>query len=177
MIGRTVPWNASWSGEAGCELRPCRYAQGQIAVWQPHAPGVGRPLFAQPHFVRQRRSIAEMRCTVCGERTPADDRWWFGLGEVREDWWMTTESPVHRACAALASPACPHLRNLGVAPTPFPRGARAVAQMVGGEATERDFGVRLRGRAVVGHLKRAWRRDDTALIDALRLIQLSVGRA
>lgn len=77
-----VPWNASWSSEDRYEIRPCRWVGGKMALWSPHAPGVGKPIFAKPHMVRQRRSIAEMRCTVCGERTPLNDRWWFRLGRV-----------------------------------------------------------------------------------------------
>ncbi len=168
MIG-PAPWNASWTAEAPCELRPCRWAEGRLALWQPYAPGKGRPIFAQPHFVRQRRSVAEMRCTVCGERTEAGDRWWFGLGEARGGCWMTAEAPVHLACAHTALRLCPHLRALGRLPAPFPLGATVVAQMCGGAATERDFGVALHGRAVVGHLKLAWRQDDPRLIAAARL--------
>ncbi len=61
-----VPWNAGWSSEARYEVRPCRWVGGRLALWSPHTPGVGKPIFAKPHMVRQRRSIAEMRCTVCG---------------------------------------------------------------------------------------------------------------
>src|SRR5437870_2261512 len=97
-----VPWNAAWSGELRYEVRPCRWAGGNLALWSPHAPGDGKPVFAKPHMVRQRRSIAEMRCTVCGERTIAPDRWWFKLGSFAEGWFMTTEAPVHRTCAEFA---------------------------------------------------------------------------
>jgi len=56
-----APWNASWSGENRYEIRPCRYVGGNLAMWSPHLPGVGVPIFAKPHMVRQRKSIAEMR--------------------------------------------------------------------------------------------------------------------
>ena len=94
-----APWNAAWSGEERFEIRRCRFAENQLAVWQEHRPGSGKPQFAEPHIVRQRRSIAEWRCTVCGERTCQDDRWWFEHGQIHEGWFMTTEAPVHRACA------------------------------------------------------------------------------
>ena len=67
--------------------------------------------------------------------------------------------PVHRACADLALKVCPHLRTLGHGPMPFPPGARVVSAIVGGMATERDFGVNLAGRKIVGHLKLAWPYD------------------
>ena len=157
-IGVDVPWNAAWSGENRFEIRPCRWSEGRRALWQPHAPGSGRPIFAEPHMVRQRMSIARLLCTVCGVHTPAGDRLWFRLGDKRGDSFITTEAPVHLKCAALALEACPHLKRRGEAPTPFPDGYRIVAAMVGGEATERDFRVKLRrDETIVGHLKFAWR--------------------
>jgi hypothetical protein len=88
-------------------------------------------------MVRQRRSIAEMRCTVCGERTPLDDRWWFRLGHQREGWFMTTEAPVHRACADLALQHCPHLRSRCFDLEPMPSGYSILKAMVGGSVSER----------------------------------------
>jgi len=163
-IGLSVPWNASWTGEDAYEVRPCRCAGGLPAIWSPHRPGEGRPIFAKPHMVRQRRSIAEMRCTVCGERTPPDDRWWFRLGQPLEGWaWVTTEAPVHHRCAMLAREVCPHLRRLGEAPGRFPAHDAVLRAIVGGPATDRDFGLALNGRKVVGHLKLAWRRTPPSL--------------
>ena len=157
-----APWNASGSAEEAYEVRPCRWAGGKLAMWSPHRPGEGRPIFAKPHMVRQRRSIAEMRCTVCGERTGKGyyDRWWFGLGKsnVAGFAFVTTEAPVHRDCAKLAQRQCPHLRRLGVEPEPMPVWDAVLSAVIGGAATDRDFGVDLRGRKVIGHLKLAWRR-------------------
>jgi hypothetical protein len=154
----TVPWNASWSSEARYEIRPCRWVGGQLAVWSPHSPGVGRPIFAKPHMVRQRMSIAKMLCTVCGEPTVKGDRWWFALGENREGYFMTTEAPVHRRCADLALVKCPHLQRNECAQdlTPFPEGHTVLRAIVGGAVTDEDFGVKMNGRRVVGHLKLAW---------------------
>src|SRR5436309_2579418 len=115
-----VPWNAGWTGEETYELRPCRFAEGKLAMWQPHRPGIGRPIFAKPHFVRQRRSVAQLLCTVCGEHTPKGDRWWFGHGQFVDNSYMTTESPVHRICAELALKVCPHLRGRERDLMPFP---------------------------------------------------------
>lgn len=156
MNTTTVPWNASWSAELDYEIRPCRWAGGQLALWQPHRPGQGVPIFAKPHNVRQRQSIIKMLCTVCGRPTLASDRWWFGLGHFREGYFMTTESPVHHACAELAQTVCPHLRKLKPDLEPFPRGAVVLSSIIGGSATDRDFGVRIGGRKVIGHLKLAW---------------------
>lgn len=156
-----VPWNASWSEEDQYEIRPCRWVGGKLALWSPHKPGMGKPIFAKPHMVRQRRSIAEMRCTVCGEVTPARDRWWFGLGRPNVEGFafVTTEAPVHHDCAAVALRHCPHLRALGVTPERMPPADAVLSAIVGGPAVDRDFGLDLRGRKVIGALKLAWRRQ------------------
>lgn len=163
----SVPWNASWAGEARLEIRPCKYAGGELAVWQKTAQGVGRPIFTKPHFVRQRISIARYVCTVCGEHAPAEDRWWFALGAYRGEWFMTTEAPVHKKCAEHALQVCPHLKlkNAGENLSRFPVGARVIASIVGGEKFEKDFGLRLNGRTVVGALKFAWPRAHVRIIE------------
>jgi len=84
------------------ELRPCRFVGGALALHQRWAPSVGRPLFAKPHAVRQRRSVAKLLCTVCGKHTPAFDRFWFQHGEFRDGLFMTVEAPVHKKCGELA---------------------------------------------------------------------------
>lgn len=159
--GIPVPWNASWTGEASYGIRPCRWAEGMPAMWQPHHPLEGRPVFAKPHFVRQRQSIARMLCTVCGGRTEPGDRWWFGHGEFKDDWFMTTESPVHLACAQLSLEHCPHLRREGHANglRRFPPKWSVIKVMLGGLATEQDFGVKLGARQVIGALKLGWPRS------------------
>jgi len=161
-----VPWNAAWSGEDCYEIRPCRWAGGQLAIWSPHNPGRGRPLFAKPHMVRQRQSVVRMLCTVCGEPTQRGDRWWFQLGSYSEGWFMTTEAPVHRACADLALLKCPHLQRNGCAPdlSPFPDGYSILSSIVGGSRTDEDFGVKIGGRRVVGHLKIAWPQDRIRVV-------------
>lgn len=161
-----APWNAMWTSEARYELRPCRWAGGTLAIWMPHSPGEGQPLFAKPHIVRQRRSIAQMLCTVCGKPTLAKDRWWFALGEYRGDWYTTTEAPVHRHCAEFALTVCPHLRRKEAAQdlTPFPSGYSIMQTLVGGHKVEEDFALKLNGRRVVGSLKFAWPRDQVRVI-------------
>lgn len=151
-----VPWNAAWTGEsARFEIRPCRFVQNRPAVWQTHDPGNGKPMFAEPHIVRQRRSIAEMRCTVCGERTPASDRWWFEHGQHHDGWFMTTEAPVHRACADHALKVCPHLRERGIEPSRFPDRARVLAATIRPESLTELFGLSS-SQIVIGQLKLAW---------------------
>lgn len=160
----TVPWNAGWSAEERYEVRPCRWAGGRLALWSPHKPGEGRPIFAKPHMVRQRRSVAQMLCTVCGEPTKTD-RWWFGLGAIQEGYFMTTEAPVHRRCAELALTLCPHLRGQEDALRPFPLRWTVLSAIVGGPATENDFGVKIpEGTRVVGHLKFAWPESSIGFI-------------
>lgn len=162
----TVPWNAAWSSEDRYEIRPCRYAGGALAVWSPHSPGVGRPIFAKPHMVRQRMAIAKMLCTVCGHGTPKDDRWWFALGGYQEGWFMTTEAPVHRACADLALKLCPHLQRNGCAAdlSRFPAGASVLSAVLGGSLVDQEFGLKIDGRRVIGHLKLAWPQDRIRVI-------------
>lgn len=155
-----VPWNAAWSSEMRYELRPCRWVNGKCALWQPHTPGEGVPMFAQPHNVRQRRSITEMRCTVCGEKTPANDRWWFRLGRVHldEGLFMTTEAPVHRDCAVFAALVCPHLQGRQDALERLPTGYMTVASIIGGPKVDQDFGINIdpSRQKVIGALKLAW---------------------
>lgn len=159
----SVPWNAAWSAEQRFEVRPCRWAEGKPALWSPHRPGEGRPIFAKPHVVRQRRSIAQYLCTVCGEKTPAGDRYWFGLGEFRDEWFLTTEAPVHKRCAEHARTVCPHLSSLGAMMRPMPRPHSILCTAIGGTAVQRDFGVTIpEGKLVVGALKLAWRAVDVA---------------
>ncbi|HEX7874154.1 MAG TPA: hypothetical protein VF475_14670 [Sphingobium sp.] len=108
-------------------------------------------------MVRQRRSIAEMRCTVCGQKTAPHDRWWFKLGRLQEGYFMTTEAPVHRACADYALTVCPHLRNREADLEPMPRGYSVLRAIVGGPAVDQDFGLKIDPtRGIIGSLKLAW---------------------
>lgn len=156
VIGEHVPWNAAWTGEERYEIRSCRYADGRLALWMPYRPGDGRPVFAKPHMVRQRRSVKLMLCTVCGEHTPEDDRWWFKNGHFAEGHFMTTEAPVHRRCADHALKVCPHLRGQPENLERFPKGWDIAAAIMGGPASDRDFGLTFPRGGVVGHLKFCW---------------------
>jgi hypothetical protein len=151
-----VPWNASWTGEDSYEIRPCRWAGGELALWQAHAPGQGTAVFAKPHLVRQRRSVARFICTVCGEHAPPNDRWWYGLGYFAEGYFMTTEAPIHQACANRALVLCPHLKHLQPTLRRFPDDHGIAASLIGGPKTEKDFRVTIGRRRVIGHLKFVW---------------------
>ena len=167
-MGVSAPWNASWTSEDHYEIRNCRWAGGKPAIWSPHLPGEGSPIFAKPHMVRQRRSVSEYCCTVCGEKTPASDRWWFRLGNRIDGWaFATTEAPVHRSCADLAMKVCPHLRSLGDGPVRWDAPYGIVSAIVGGPNTDRDFGLNLNGRKVVGHLKFVWKYPPLSMRVAL----------
>ena len=69
----------------------------------------------------------------------------------------TTEAPVHRTCADLALKVCPHLRELGDGPVRWDPPTAVVKAIIGGPATDQDFGLQLNGRKIVGHLKFVWK--------------------
>jgi hypothetical protein len=161
VIGKDVPWNACWTGEESFDVRPCRWAGHQLAMWQKHAPGEGKPILASPHMVRQRQSVVKLICTVCGKHTQDGDRWMFDMGNVLESngrkVWITTEAPIHKWCAEWAMEKCPHIRKLGLAPVPFMAGHRIIAALIGSDAVNRDCKVNIpAGRSVIGHLKIAF---------------------
>lgn len=151
-----VPWNAGWTAEERYEIRPCRWADGQLAMWQPHLPNQGKPIFAKPHIVRQRQSVRNFVCTVCGKSTPENDRYWFGLGRITDGYFMTTESPVHHECAQLALKVCPHLRGKAHDLAQFPKSHVVFESIIGGPAVASDFGLTIGNRKVVGYLKFGW---------------------
>lgn len=152
-----VPWNAAWSSEQRFHVQPCRWAGGEPAIYAPHRQGTGVPVFAKPHPVRQRRSVAEYLCTVCGERTPRNDRWWFNHGEFRDGYFMTQEAPVHEDCGRVALAACPHLRGMEARFERFPLPHTVLMSVVGGPRVEADFGLSIQpGRRVIGAMKFAW---------------------
>lgn len=156
IIGQHVPWNAAWTGEERYEIRRCRFADDRLALWMPHLPGSGKPVFARPHMTRQRRSIRLMLCTVCGEHMPAENRWWFRLGHLQEGRFRTTEAPVHRHCADHALRVCPHLRGQEHRLEPLPGGYRLELAIMGGPVAAQDFGLSFPKEGVVGHIKLSW---------------------
>jgi hypothetical protein len=156
-MGFPVPWSVSWSSEKRYEVRICRWAYGRRAIWQPHSPGVGLPIFAKPHNVRQRMAVRKMLCPHCGKPTSPDDRWWFSRGRFIEGFYMTTDIPLHHECALISAQHCPILKRDGDKLRRWPDGAQIALQIVGGAAVENDFGLKLSPEhPAVGHLKFAW---------------------
>ena len=130
QVGVDVPWVTSWSEEAHTGVSRCASVDGQPAASQAEKPGQGRPLYSQNHLFRQRRTVREMLCPMCGKPTPDDDRWcqtatWTTAGDLRargfgpalpadlpDDRAMLNcgaIAPLHHACASTAVTRCPHL--------------------------------------------------------------------
>jgi hypothetical protein len=141
-VGVDVPWVTSWTGEPVLGVRPCPSVGGALAMAQAECPGLGKPLYSQNHAVRQRLSVRDMRCPMCGEPTPANDRWTqvahpFAAGAMRaagrggalpstiEDDRVLIDAgaiaPLHKACVERSLRYCPHLKadpNIDVRPFP-----------------------------------------------------------
>ncbi len=128
-VGVDVPWVTSWTGEAIDGAAPCATVGGRLALFQHHSPGVGKPQYSKNHLVRQRLSVVEMRCPMCGERTRELDRWTQiakrrTAGELRarggnirsdiDDDQVLIDAgsiaPLHRRCVDRSMKYCPHLR-------------------------------------------------------------------
>ena len=132
-VGVDVPWVTSWSAEAMTGVSRCPSVDGMLAVGQQDRPGEGEPLYSRNHLFRQRKSVREMLCPMCGEPTEAPDRWsqtgrWTTAGEIRAlglGAWLPADfkderplfdagaiAPLHRACAERALADCPHLKAM-----------------------------------------------------------------
>ena len=132
-VGVDVPWVTSWSSEAMTGVQPCPSVDGLLAVGQQDRQGQGEPLYPRNHLFRQRKSVREMLCPMCGEPTAPGDRWsqtarWVTAGDVRakglsdrlpadfsDDRPLLDAgaiAPLHRACAERAVLHCPHLAGM-----------------------------------------------------------------
>ncbi|TPW04562.1 MAG: hypothetical protein FD125_1087 [bacterium] len=130
-VGIDVPWVTSWTGELSLGAGPCPSVGGALAILQADHAGRGKPLYSQNHAVRQRLSVRDMRCPMCGEPTAADDRWTqvahpVAAGRLRADGRggrlpadLADESilidagsiaPLHKACVDRSLRYCPHLK-------------------------------------------------------------------
>lgn len=130
-VGVDVPWVTSWTGEPSLGLGPCPSVGGALAILQADRPGQGKPLYSQNHAVRQRLSVRDMRCPMCGEPTTADDRWTqvahpvtagrlraTGRGDrlptdLADDSVLIDAgaiAPLHKACVDRSLRYCPHLK-------------------------------------------------------------------
>jgi hypothetical protein len=131
-VGVDVPWVTSWTGEPALGVRRCSSVGGALAIHQADNPGLGKPLYSQNHSVRQRLSVRDMRCPMCGRPTPAGDRWTqvahpVTAGRLRAagrgdrlppdlaDASVLIDAgaiaPLHRACADRSLRYCPHLKS------------------------------------------------------------------
>lgn len=130
-VGLDVPWVTSWTGEPGLGAGPCPSVGGAMAILQADQPGRGKPLYSLNHAVRQRLSVRDMLCPMCGQPTTADDRWTqvahpvtagrlraagrgSGLPDDLADDGVLIDAgaiaPLHRACAERSLRYCPHLK-------------------------------------------------------------------
>ena len=130
-VGVDVPWVTSWTGEPVLGVRPCPSVGEALAIFQADHPGHGKPLYSQNHAVRQRLSVRDMLCPMCGQPTPPEDRWTQvahpvtagrlragGRGDrlpadLADDAVLIDAgaiAPLHRACVDRSLRYCPHLK-------------------------------------------------------------------
>lgn len=126
-VGESVPWLVAWSGEQAFELQKSVLFPGMIELSQAERPGEGVPIFGAVHVNRQRRGLAQHLCHVCGQPTPARDRWIFpaasgGMVTMAEggERYGGNVPPVHEACARRARRQCPHLKAAMARPIACP---------------------------------------------------------
>ena len=132
-VGVDVPWVTSWSAEEMVGVRPCPTVERRLAVCQAERPGLGRPRYSMNHLQRQRLSVRDMLCPMCGAPTGAGDRWSQtgrftcagalrarglghllppGLPDARRLLNAGSIAPLHLACAQRSVLHCPHLRAM-----------------------------------------------------------------
>ncbi|MGA0606454.1 hypothetical protein ACO2Q0_10680 [Phenylobacterium sp. VNQ135] len=160
VVGRDVPWVTAWSGEEHLGVHRCPSVGGRLAVDQAERPGEGRPLYSRNHLVRQRRSVAEMLCPMCGKPTRGADRVTLtgrrttagalrarglgallppGLDDASRLLDAGAIAPLHRACAERSHRLCPHLAGLPEArPLAFPGSWIVLPLMIAARPTEND---------------------------------------
>ena len=160
-VGVDVPWVTSWTGEPVLGVRPCPSVNGALAIVQADNAGHGKPLYSQNHAVRQRLSVRDMLCPMCGQPTTPEDRYTqvahpFTAGALRatgrggglpadiEDDRVLIDAgaiaPLHKACSSRSLRYCPHLKadpNIDV--RPFPRSWVVLPLMARAEAPAQFF--------------------------------------
>lgn len=113
-----VPFTVSWDSEERFSVGFCRYAQRR-AILQAESPGIGKPLFGKPHSIRQRKTIAENRCDICGKSLKNRTRVSLShahpchnaLIDGKGTGILQVEPLLHRECAAISMKHCPSLRR------------------------------------------------------------------
>lgn len=113
--GVPVPFTTSWTGEARTFVGLCPHARCD-AIRQESAPGAGKPVFAYPHFDRQRKAIAERLCDLCGKPLKTSTK--VSLSHARPIAHsargfeiLQVEPMLHRDCAAICLQHCPSLKR------------------------------------------------------------------
>lgn len=115
-----------WSDEGAFAFRESATFPGLLELTQTERQGVGQPMPRGMNIMRQRRGVIEFRCHVCGEVTPAEDRYLFpvvtgGFLKVRgAARYVSHLPPTHGSCAERAQRLCPHLRSHYANPIAFP---------------------------------------------------------
>jgi hypothetical protein len=142
-VGVDVPWVTSWTGETVLGVRPCASVNGALAIFQTDNAGHGKPLYSQNHAVRQRLSVRDMLCPMCGQPTTPHDRYTqvahplaagrlraVGRGgalpaDINDDRILIDAgaiAPLHKACSGRSLRYCPHLKaDPDIDVRPFPR--------------------------------------------------------
>ncbi|MGZ9113061.1 MAG: hypothetical protein ACXW3K_00435 [Brevundimonas sp.] len=184
-VGVDVPWVTSWTGEPVLGVRPCPSVHGALAIVQADNAGHGKPLYSQNHAVRQRLTVRDMLCPMCGQPTTRDDRYTqvahrFAAGALRaagrggalpadiEDDRILVDAgaiaPLHKACAARSLRYCPHLKaDPGIDVRPFPWSWVVLPLTVRAEAPPQLFLARAEPRRevpVIGFLQLCGLTDD-----------------
>jgi hypothetical protein len=130
-VGIDVPWVTSWSEEQILGVRPCPTVNGRLAICQAEHAGFGKPQYSKNHLRRQRASVLQMLCPMCGLATHQDDRWTqiarpVAAGVLRgrglnaalpkdlPDAAIVIDAgaiaPSHLACVERSLQHCPHLK-------------------------------------------------------------------
>lgn len=117
MFGNTrVPHTVSWDKEDRFYVGRCEFAGGAMAICQSLDQGNGKPMFGKPHSQRQRQTIAQGRCDLCG--TSLEHRTKVSLSHARlrqngaeGPCIMQVEPMLHKECAADSLRFCPSLKR------------------------------------------------------------------
>jgi hypothetical protein len=153
-----VPATAMWTGEMDAGwLAPCRYAGGRLALHAPSRPGVGRPMFKNPHPVRQRRAITEMRCDICARPLRNRTKHLLAPGRYVEAEgrmvWAYQEPCVCSECLPLARRWCPHVQRIEKWPPPILRQWRVILTLMDTPAHSECAGQGTYDRPAIGYAK------------------------
>lgn len=111
-----VPYTVMWTGEDHTFIARCPYSL-MLALCNEVAPGVGKPKFGSPHSQRQRQTIAENLCDLCGKSLRNRTRVSLSHARPRSNaaeggtGILQVEPLLHRECAALSMRFCPSLRR------------------------------------------------------------------